>query len=97
MAYQGSSYILERGLVWLVIHMNPKGDITSVEDHDHWSGGRVPVEPNETQEQLFTRRAMNRGFIPFEIISFLQESKDRTLKLNSGATGKHPITQRQQP
>jgi hypothetical protein len=77
-----SSYMLERGSIWLIIHLDVNANITAVEDHDHYSGGHISPEPNENNEQLFVRRALNRGFVQSEIDSFLKESRERTFKLN---------------
>lgn len=78
-----SSYMLERGSIWLIIHVDPAGNITSVEDHDHYSGGHIKPRKNETQEQLFVRAAQQRGFAFYEIELFLKSSKERTLYLNT--------------
>lgn len=83
MMFISSSYMLSRGSVWLIIHLNHSGDISLVEDHDNYSGGLISPEHNETQEQLFIRRAQQRGFLNEEIATFLKESKEKTLKLNS--------------
>lgn len=77
-----SSYMLERGSIWLIIHLNPNGDITAVEDHDHYSGGFINPQNNETQEQLFVRAAQQRGFAFYEIEMFLKASRERTRYLN---------------
>ncbi|HEY3524810.1 MAG TPA: hypothetical protein VGK47_01340 [Nitrososphaeraceae archaeon] len=78
-----SSYMLERGSIWLIIHLDPAGNITSVEDHDHYSGGHINPRNNETQEQLFIRSAQQRGFAFYEIELFLKASKARTQYLNT--------------
>jgi len=78
-----SSYMLERGSIWLIIHLNAEANITVVEDHDHYAGGHISPELNENNEQLFIQRALNRGFVQSEIDYFLKNSKERTLKLNN--------------
>ena len=78
-----SSYILDSTHIWLVIHLNSDGVVTAVEDHDHYAGGQVTPNNNETQEQLFVRSALRRGFSQNEIDVFLKESKERQLRINS--------------
>lgn len=78
-----SSYILQRGSIWLIIHLDPNGNITAVEDHDHYAGGYINPRNNETQEQLFVRAAQQRGFAFYEIEMFLKASRERTRYINT--------------
>jgi hypothetical protein len=78
-----SSYILDSTHIWLVIHLQADGTVFAVEDHDHYAGGHVTPNSNETHEQLFIRRALARGFSQDKVDAFLKESKERQLKINS--------------
>jgi len=77
-----SSYLLEGGIMWMVIHLQADGTVYAVEDHDHYSGGYLVPLGDETHEQLFIRKASGRGFSNDEIEKFLSESKERQLSIN---------------
>lgn len=74
-----NTYILRSdGPIWLTIQLRADATIEKVEDHDHHSGGVIDPIKNETQEQLFVRRARERGFSLEEIYSFLEGAKENT-------------------
>lgn len=85
--YVSSSYILRRGSIWLIVHIDSKGTVSSVEDHDHYAGGLINPDKYETHEQLFIRRARDRGFSMLEIEDFLRNSKYKSLLLASKNRG----------
>lgn len=82
MADVSSSYILGDTHIWLIVHLDPDANVTAVEDHDHHSGGHIEPRRNESYEQLFTNAAQRRGFTPDVIREFLNNSKERTRRLN---------------